>query len=304
MGTPKRVQVYSPNVPDTPGQPRPANDGQKWTREQLILALDLYCRIPWGQCDQRNPRVQALAVELGRTPGSVAFILANFGSFDPELKKRMVGGLPNTGKLVGHVWDEFHTNWGTLAEAADALRSNTGLAIRPTAIIPEPADEPLALPTGPSEQVVTRAQRLHQSFFRDAVLSSYDHRCCITGLPVETGTLVASHIRPWRDCTGPDEFRRADPTNGLCLSATFDRLFDRHLISLSDDCRLLVSPRLAEIAKKDEPTARLLGGPCRHGEPLRHLPSRFLPDRGCLEWHRAIARSTTYAEIARRQETS
>lgn len=279
---------YTDSVPSEQAPSRPANDGSRWTREQLILALDLYCRIPWGKCDQRTPQVQALAAELGRTPGSVALQLTNFGSFDAELRRRGVRGMENAGKLTGLVWDEFSSNWGSLAEAADALRSSllspregpgVGVAL-PT--------EPLELPTGPSESVVTHSQRLHQSFFRDAVLSSYDHRCCITGLPVETGTLVASHIRPWRDCTGPDEFRRADPTNGLCLSATFDRLFDRHLISLSDAYRLIVSPRLAEIAKKDEPTARLLDGPCRHGEPLRHLPSRFLPDRGCLEWHRGI----------------
>lgn len=277
---------YTATVSSEQSQSRPANDGLNWTRDELILALDLYCRIPWGSIRWQNPRVQELASRIGRTAASVSRKLGNFGSFDPELKRRGVGGLPNSGKLTGLVWDEFSSNWGSLAEAADALRSSlpspreggVGVAL-PT--------EPLELPTGPSESVVTHSQRLHQSFFRDAVLSSYDHRCCITGLPVETGTLVASHIRPWRDCTGSDEFRRADPTNGLCLSATFDRLFDRHLISLSDDYRLIVSPRLAEIARKDEPTARLLGGPCRHGESLRHLPSRFLPDRACLEWHRA-----------------
>ncbi|QDT52437.1 hypothetical protein Pan44_04480 [Caulifigura coniformis] len=61
-----------------------------------------------------------------------------------------------------------------------------------------------------------------QAFFRRAVLAFYNSTCVITGLKVRV-LLRASSILPWS--THPK--RRADPTNGLSLSALFDAAFDR-----------------------------------------------------------------------------
>ena len=95
------------------------------------------------------------------------------------------------------------------------------------------------------------------------------------------GLLRASHILPWN--THPT--RRADPTNGLCLSALFDTAFDRGLITIDEDLRVIVSKRLQTAARK----ARL---PCSlteaHGQPLI-LPHRLPPDRTALEHHRINA---------------
>lgn len=41
-------------------------------------------------------------------------------------------------------------------------------------------------------------QRVGQKFFHDAVFSSYENKCCITGIAVPS-LLIASHIKPWRD---------------------------------------------------------------------------------------------------------
>jgi predicted restriction endonuclease len=82
-------------------------------------------------------------------------------------------------------------------------------------------------------------QRIKQSFFRRAVLSSYRGRCCMSGVS-ESRLLVASHIVPWR----ADKANRLNPSNGLCLSAIHDKAFDNGLISLSDDLCILVSARL------------------------------------------------------------
>ena len=71
---------------------RPANDGQPWTREQLILAFELYCRIPFQRTKASDPRVKELAAILGRTPASVARKLGNFGAFDPQLAARDISG--------------------------------------------------------------------------------------------------------------------------------------------------------------------------------------------------------------------
>ena len=51
---------------------------------------------------------------------------------------------------------------------------------------------------------------------------------------------------PWADCT---DAQRLDVHNGLLLSALWDAVFDRGLISFADDGSLLVSPQLSERAR-------------------------------------------------------
>ncbi|MBX3393788.1 MAG: HNH endonuclease [Phycisphaerae bacterium] len=247
---------------------RPANDGQPWTREQLILAFELYCRVPFGRITTRNPLIRELAEQLGRTAASVTRKLGNFGAFDPELAARNVSGLTHGSKLDQAIWNEFHKDWNGLVVKAHELRR----AHEPG----KPDLLPLVAPTGPSEKVVTIKQRLHQAFFRDAVISSYNNRCCVTGLPLAE-CLVAGHIVPW----SVDEHRRADPTNGVCMSATFDRLFDCGLVTIEDDLTLSVSNRVRGL--KDQAVGDLVAA--RHGQKIIP-PARFYPDPACLRWHR------------------
>lgn len=247
---------------------RPGNDGQPWTREQLILAFELYCRIPFQRTKATDSRVKELAALLHRTPASVARKLGNFGAFDPQLAARNISGLTHGSKLDKAIWDEFHADWnGLIVRAHDLRRENEPLK-RP--------DPPLIPPSGPSEKIVTVKQRLHQAFFRDAVISSYNNRCCVTGLPL-VECLVAGHIVPW----SVDERRRADPTNGVCMSATFDRLFDCGLVTIADDLTLRVSERVRKL--KDQAAAGLVAA--RHGQKIIP-PARFYPDPECLRWHR------------------
>lgn len=64
-------------------------EGQKlWTREELTLAVNLYCKLPFGRLHRLNSEVIHLANLIGRTPSSVAYKLVNFASFDPGLKAR------------------------------------------------------------------------------------------------------------------------------------------------------------------------------------------------------------------------
>ena len=248
---------------------RPANYGAAWSRDELILAFELYCRIPFRATKASNPEVQRLAVLLHRSPAGVARKLGNFGAFDPVLKAHNISGLVHTSKLDHEVWAEFHRDWPGLVSAAHRLRR----VLERQAEIPETDLQP---PRGPSERVVTARQRLHQSFFRQAVLSSYDQCCCVTGIPVPE-TLVASHIVPW----SVDANLRADPTNGLCLSATFDRLFDSGLMSIEDDLCIRLSRRIVRHGNDD--VASLIG--VYHGRAIRP-PTRFLPRAECLRWHR------------------
>lgn len=75
---------------------RPTNDGKHWTHEELILAFELYCRVPFGRITTRHPLNQELATTLGRTPASVTRKLGNFGAFSPDLAVRRDSVLPSS----------------------------------------------------------------------------------------------------------------------------------------------------------------------------------------------------------------
>lgn len=65
--------------------------------------------------------------------------------------------------------------------------------------------------------------------------------CAVTKCTLSQ-VLRASHIKPWRKCTGKSE--RLDGRNGLLLTATLDALFDRGLISFNDNGTIKISSRL------------------------------------------------------------
>jgi len=250
---------------------RPENYGSLWSRTELILAFDLYCRIPFNKTKANNPDVIDLATLLHRSPASVARKLGNFGSFDPELQRQHISGLVHTSKSDKAVWDEFNSNWNRLVLEASQLRET----LRSPEMKHEREQE-LIPPHGPSEKEAVTKSRIHQSFFREAVLSSYEETCCITGLKIRD-CLVSSHIIPWSVA----EQYRTDPRNGLCLSATFDRLFDRGLITVAEDFQVVVSSELRKTRDK-----RIADMICRyHGVPILR-PRRFLPLPAYLDWHR------------------
>lgn len=250
---------------------QPANYGKPWTRDELIVAFDLYCRIPFRKTKATNPDVMKLAALISRSTASVARKLGNFGAFDPELGRQNISGLGHTSKLDREVWDEFHNDWTRLVESAHALRATFHGD-------PKSQDEAtsISLPDGPSECVSQTKQRLHQSFFRQAVLSSYESACCVTGLCISK-CLIASHIIPWSE----NEVLRADPTNGLCLSATFDRLFDTGLMSITPELRIVFCHDL--LLDEAEQTKTLV---TRYHEQEIIRPRRFMPSTDCLKWHR------------------
>ncbi len=72
------------------------SDQKLWTREELIIAINLYFKIPFGKLHSRNPQIIKLAELLNRTPGSIAYKLVNFASLDPTLKQK---GADHTSKL-------------------------------------------------------------------------------------------------------------------------------------------------------------------------------------------------------------
>ena len=127
------------------------------------------------------------------------------------------------------------------------------------------------------ERILQAKARISQNQFRKWILSIYSGKCCVTGLAI-TPILRASHIVAW----SADKQNRMNPSNGLCLSATYDAAFDRHLISFDDDYRMILSSALRECCTNDVHRRYFLKF---EGTRLT-LPCRFLPSRALLARHR------------------
>lgn len=255
--------------------------GRDWSRDELVLALYLYCQIPFAKTKANNPEVIRLAGLIGRTPASVARKLGNLGAFDPQLKQRGISGLAHASRADKLVWEEFHDRWDKLVEESGKLLtalspSGPGPVTESEAAFPAESEEILAMPAGPSEGTAVVRVRLLQSFFRRAVLASYDSACSVCGLDLPP-LLVASHIKPW----GADESIRAEPRNGLCLCAIHDRAFDRGLMTVSEDLGLVIAADVLSSRQAFVCSALVEF----HDHPLR-MPRRFSPRMEYLAWHR------------------
>jgi len=250
-----------------------------WSRNETVLALDLYCRLPFGRCDRKTSAVIALAEQLGRTPSSVAMKLSNFASLDPHHRKRGVGGLKHGSKMDREVWEAAHHDWDEFLDDAMSLKTAHSL---------EPARQPIHeierqegmdshSMAGETREAIVRA-RIGQSFFREMILGGYRSRCCVSGID-DPELLIASHIVPW----AADATNRLNPRNGLCLSAVYDRAFDRGLLTITPDYEIRFAPRLVE-RFSSTPYDQFFG---RYHNTRIEMPERWHPDPTLLERHNA-----------------
>lgn len=243
---------------------------RSWTREEEIIVLELYCEIPFKNSSKAHPRVVEVANLINRSPSSVNMKIGNFGSFDFALKQKGIVGLSNASKLDKEIWDEFNNNWDKLTYESEKIKKklrNTG------------EENDITMPQG-KEQVVTVRQRVNQSFFRNAVLSSYNNSCCITGLSTRS-LLIASHIKPW---SVSDESEKTNPTNGLCLNALHDAAFDKGYITIDKNYCVRISSDISDVTNgatvemyfKNYNRTRIV------------LPDRFLPSKDYLQYHNDV----------------
>lgn len=249
-----------------------------WTREDHIIAFNVYCRIPFGQIDEDTPEVQELAKLVGRSVGAASYKLANFARLDPALKKRGIKGLTHGSKGEEEVWHEFSADPERLAlESEKLVAQRLGKTLEQSSEI-ETEDLPEA---GIERDAVVRL-RVKQSFFRRRVLSAYSYRCCVTGL-MNQQLLVASHIVPW----AADASNRLNPKNGLSLNALHDRLFDRLLMWIEPGFILRLSKNVRMATKESQLTVDWLMS--FDGQSLM-LPKNFEPDPTLLAKHAARCR--------------
>lgn len=146
FGEPIRIPVDSETLPDIlrqlepwisyvraqmKGQSRGRNPA--WTKDELILALDLYFRVPPYTVNSSHPSIHELSEVLGRlaahtnppdavryrNPNGVYMKLMNLQSHDPERGGR---GLSGGGKLEAEIWEEFGSNRDELFRVANSIR--------------------------------------------------------------------------------------------------------------------------------------------------------------------------------------
>jgi putative restriction endonuclease len=245
-----------------------------WTRNELILAFNLYCKVPFSKINANYPPVKELSAIIGRSNNAVAMKLANFARLDPELQARGIKGLKGGGKGEQPIWDEFNHNWDALAYQSELLlASYIGKSIEEITAI-----DTFDLPEGKEREAIVKI-RVNQSFFRKSVLASYDNRCCITGINIPA-LLVAGHIIPW----STDKLNRVNPSNGLCLNALHDKAFDQGLITITPDFIIQLSNELLVNIGKT--------GTEDYFAPFEQkkivLPQKFLPNREFLEYHNTV----------------
>ena len=248
-------------------------EGQKlWTRKELILAINQYCKMRFGKIHQSNPEIVHLANLIGRSSGAVSRKLTNFASFDTSLKERGISGSSNTSKLDKEIWNEFYQNWDELAFESEKVKAEfEGTSIEKLHHIDE-----TELPKAGDEKERQVKARVNQEFFRQMILANYNYSCCITGLNQQE-LLIAGHIKEWK----ADAKNRINPRNGLAINTLHDRAFERGLITITTEYRIKVSSELKEQKKNPVISDYFL----IYDDQLINLPTRFLPDQEFLAYH-------------------
>jgi putative restriction endonuclease len=254
----------------------------KWTHDELLVALNLYHKLTFGQMHARQPAIIALAEKMGRGANSLAMKLSNFASLDPALKMRGIKGLSGASALDRTVWAEFHANLPEAVPASEtAFRNLFGAdEMSEVEVTSKEGVRVRKIPTGPTETKATVKVRRGQEYFRQAVLNNFGGRCGVTGLAIRE-LLVASHILPW----GKHERERLNVRNGLCLSRLHDAAFDVGLISFDENFRLKLSRQL-KAALPDRTVAESFAA--YEGEALQLPKDAVLPDEEFLAVHRSV----------------
>lgn len=243
-----------------------------WIRDELVIAFNLYCKIPFTKINSSNKQVKELSNILGRSVSAVALKLANFARLDPALQDRNISGMRHGSKSEIEIWKEFHGNWEELTYQSELLLAKyKGESIEQSAKIN--LDN---LPTEGKERQSIVQTRVNQNFFRSAILASYDDRCCITGLNVKE-LLIASHIIPW----SVDKENRMNPSNGLCMNLLHDKAFDRGLITVTNDYKIKLSNKLIKSIKNTTVESFFLP----YHDKYITLPQKFLPNVSFLQYH-------------------
>jgi len=244
-----------------------------WTKDELILAFNLYLKLPFGKLHTKTPEVIELAKITGRTVNSIAIRLTNFASCDPYHQNRGVKGMEGGRKQCQPIWDEFFLNKEALifeSERILAEKENQTIETKFRELLFDIKDL-----KGETKLREIRT-RVNQNVFRQIVVANYSGKCAITGIDIPE-LLFASHIIPW----AKNEDERLNPENGICLSALYDRAFDKGLIGINEKFELLISTDLKKKSKHEYYPKYF-----SHLEKRKIiLPNKYLPNKEFLQYH-------------------
>jgi putative restriction endonuclease len=220
-----------------------------------------------------TPEVIELATILNRTPNSIALRLGNFAACDPFEHERGIKGLTGGLKQCKPIWDEFINNKESLLYESERI-----LAARQNKTIEDKFKEflsDIAEIKGENRNQLVKT-RINQNIFRQMVLCNYNNKCAITGIDIPD-LLIASHIIPWAE----EEKERLNPENGICLSALYDRAYDKGLIGINESYKILISRELKQ--HHDSEFYHKHFAPI-DGQSIE-LPKKFKPRKEFLQYH-------------------
>lgn len=244
-----------------------------WTKDELVLALNLYLKLPFGKLHSSNPEIIRLSRLLNRTPSSVAMRLNNFASIDPYHQQRGIKGLDGGKKQVMPIWDEFIEDRERLLFESEKILAR----LENTSLERKFQDELSGTESLIGEEKIREVKtRVNQSVFRRIVMANYEFKCCISGIDLPD-LLLASHILPW----SKNEKERLNPENGICLSPLYDRAFDKGLIGISTNFEILIS----RVVKNNNDKAYYseFFAPIE-GRKIT-MPKKYIPRKEFLEYH-------------------
>jgi putative restriction endonuclease len=284
---------------------------------EVILCQALFFLLDPHRFGGRNihlapPEMLQVAVALRRRPSSLNYKMLNLD-----------GSQPHGGRLEPEVFARFAASPALLARAHSvvmdaARREGFGPEIVPDVLAASDGDEAEllgqdelgavevnralsedaanigaleregGLPEGDAQRVVEQRVRLGQHRFARDVLRRFEHRCGFCGFAPRAlgrhGLLIASHVKPWRDCTSARE--RLDPRNGIAACPVHDAAFDAGLLTVNGGLRIHLSPLLESHVLSDRVAESYFGHPPL-GERLQLPAGSPGPDPRYLAWHRA-----------------
>ena len=143
--------------------------------------------------------------------------------------------------------------------------------------VAEDAPEPFIYDAERQTVEVVFNKKVRSRMFREKVIKAYDKQCALTGMRLINGggraEVQAAHIKSV-EANGPDSVN-----NGIALSGTIHWMFDRGLLSLSDDYEILVSRKVNNTEEVD----RLINKDRRAILPSKEA---YWPHPRYLQWHR------------------
>lgn len=244
-----------------------------WSRDELILALNLYLKLPFGKLHSGTPEIIHLANLIGRTAGSVAMRLNNFASVDPYHQQRGIVGLKGGLKQVEPIWNEFINDKDELlfeSERILAEKENTSIDNKYANALKD-------ISHLKGEYKVREVKtRVNQNVFREIVIANYNGKCAISGIDIPD-LLLASHILPW----SKNANERLNPENGICLSPLYDMAYDKGYIGITEKFEIVLSTELKRKHKEayhEKYFASIAGSKII-------MPKKYYPKKDFLQYH-------------------